>query len=168
MMQRRITRGWWGTVVLFFVHGLVVGTWVSRIPAIKAALHLSNAVLGVTLLSSAVGAMCTIPAAGTLISRFGTKRVSSLSSVAFCVAVTLPGLPWNAISLAIALYLFGGVAAVMDVAMNAQAVEVEKAMAKPTMSRFHAMFSFGAMAGAAAGGWVAAREIAPLEHFGTA
>ncbi|HEX4748236.1 MAG TPA: MFS transporter [Bryobacteraceae bacterium] len=167
-METRTTRAWWGTVILFLVHGLVVGTWVSRIPAIKAALHLSNAVLGVTLLSSAVGAMCTIPVTGTLISRFGTKRVSSLSSIAFCLVVNLIALAWNAVSLAVALYIFGGMAAAMDVAMNAQAVEVEKAMAKPTMSRFHAMFSLGAMAGAAAGGWVAAREIAPGEHFAVA
>ena len=164
-MPTRISRAWWGTFILFLVHGLIVGTWVSRIPAIKTALHLSNAILGVTLLSSAVGAMCTIPVTGALINRFGSKRVSAFSSVGFCFGVTLMALAWNAISLAVALYIFGGVAAAMDVAMNAQAVEVEKAMAKPTMSRFHAMFSFGAMAGAAAGGWIAAREIAPLTHF---
>ncbi len=49
--------------------------------------------------------------------------------------------------------------------MNAQGVEVEKALRKPTMSRFHAMFSFGAMAGAALGGWAASQEITPLVHF---
>jgi MFS family permease len=152
-------------VILFFVHGVVVGTWISRIPAIKTELGLNNAVLGVTLLSSAFGAMCTIPVTGALISVFGSRRVSSVSSIAFCLAVSLPAIAWNAITLAVALFVFGGIAAAMDVSMNAQGVEVEKAMRRPTMSRFHAMFSFGAMAGAAIGGGVAARDIAPLLHF---
>jgi hypothetical protein len=56
----------------------------------------------------------------------------------------------------------------MDVAMNVQGVEVEKAMGKPTMSRFHAMFSIGGMAGAAVGGVVAARGVAPKLHFAAA
>jgi MFS family permease len=158
--------GWWGTVILFFVHGLVVGTWVSRIPAIKSALHLNNGILGLTLLSSAFGALCTIPMTGSLISRFGSKRVTSISSIAFCLAVSLMAIAWNAFTLAIALFIFGGVAAAMDVSMNAQGVEVEKALGKRTMSRVHAMFSFGAMAGAAIGGWVAARDVQPIVHFG--
>jgi hypothetical protein len=165
MVLLRTRSAWWGTVALFLVHGLVVGTWVSRIPSVKFSLHLNDAVLGVTLLSAAFGAMCTIPLTGSLISRFGSKRVTSFSSIAFCLAVSLMGLAWNAISLAAALFIFGGIAAAMDVSMNAQGVEVERAMARPTMSRFHAMFSFGAMGGAAIGGWVAARDIAPLTHF---
>jgi Major Facilitator Superfamily len=51
------------------------------------------------------------------------------------------------------------------VAMNAQGVEVEKALLRPTMSRFHAMFSAGAMAGAAVGGLLAAHGIKPLPHL---
>ena len=164
-MRSRTRSAWWATVILFLVHGLVVGTWVSRIPTVKFTLHLNDAVLGATLLSTAFGAMCTIPITGSLISRFGSKRVTSVSSIAFCLSVSLMGLAWNAISLAAALFIFGGIAAAMDVSMNAQGVEVEKAMARPTMSRFHAMFSFGAMAAAAIGGWVAARDIAPLVHF---
>ncbi|MBV8894986.1 MAG: MFS transporter [Acidobacteriaceae bacterium] len=164
-MTAGVRRAWWGTVILFLVHGLVVSTWVSRIPAIKSTLHLNNAVLGLTLLSSAFGALCTIPFTGSLISRYGSRRVTSVSSIAFCLAVSLMGLAWNAPTLALALYLFGGVAAAMDVSMNAQGVEVEKELARPTMSRFHAMFSFGAMAGAGIGGWIAAREIAPVAHF---
>ncbi len=164
-MGRGIRPAWWGTVILFFAHGLIVGTWVSRIPAIKSELHLNNAVLGLTLLSSAFGALCTIPFTGWLISRFGSKRVTSVGSIAFCSAVALMGLAWNAFTLAIALFIFGGFAAAMDVSMNAQGVEVEKAMGTPTMSRFHAMFSFGAMAGAGIGGWIAAHNVTPVAHF---
>src|SRR5581483_3730084 len=164
-MTSNVRRGWWGTMLLFLIHGLIVGTWVSRIPAVQSGLHLNNAVLGLTLLSTAAGAVCTIPITGSLISRFGSKRVTSISSLAFCLAVSLMGFAWDAPSLAAALFVFGGFAASMDVSMNAQGVEVEKALHKPTMSRFHAMFSFGAMAGAGIGGWVAARNVVPLAHF---
>ena len=164
-MLPSVRASWWGTVILFLVHGLVVGAWVSRIPAIKSDLRLSNAVLGLTLLTAAFAAVCAIPPVGSLISRFGTKRVTSLSSIAFCLAVTLMGLAWSAPTLAVALFIFGATAAAMDVSMNAQGVEVEKALGRPTMSRFHAMFSFGAMAGAGIGGWVAARNVVPLVHF---
>src|SRR6202008_2120243 len=77
-------------------------------------------------------------------------------------------LAWNAATLAAALFTFGAFAGAMDVSMNAQGVEVEKAMRRPTMSRFHAMFSFGGMAGAGIGGWVAARDIGPIAHFAVA
>jgi MFS family permease len=160
-----IRKAWWGVVVLFLVHGLVVSTWISRIPAIQAKLHLSNAVLGLTLLSSAIGAVSTIPAVGYLISRYGSKRVCTLSSIAFCLGVVLMALAFNAVTLGAALFVFGALAAAMDVSMNAQGVEVEKGMLRPTMSRFHGMFSLGAMAGAAAGGAVAARGASVPAHF---
>jgi len=168
ILSSRVERAWWGTVVLFLVHGLVVSTWVSRIPAVKAALGLNDAVLGLTLLGMAVGAVCTIPIAGWLIGRFGSKKVSVAASVTFCLAVVLPSLAVNALSLAAALLVFGAAAAAMDVSMNAQGVEVEKGLGSPTMSRFHGMFSLGGMVGAGVGGLVAHRGISPVPHFGAA
>lgn len=165
MDVRRLRAAWWGTVVLFLVHGLVVSTWVSRIPAVKAALKLNDAVLGLTLLGMAIGAVCTIPIAGWLIGRFGSKKVSIGASVTFCFAVVLPSLAVNALSLAVALLVFGAAAAAMDVSMNAQGVEVEKGLGTPTMSRFHGMFSLGGMVGAGVGGLIARRGIPPLPHF---
>ncbi len=164
-MTRNVHAAWWGTVVLFLVHGLVVGTWVSRIPAVQSALHLSNGILGLTLLSSAVGAVATLPLTGSFVSRYGSKKVNVVSSVGFCLALIPLGWAPNALTLAAALFLFGAFAAAMDVAMNAQGVEVEKALGRPTMSRFHGMFSLGAMGGAAAGGFAAAHAIATLPHF---
>jgi MFS family permease len=160
------TRGaWWATVVLFLVHGLVIASWISRIPAVQSLLHLNNFVLGLALLGSALGAFCAIPITGIMLGRYGSKRVSVLVGIAFCVSLLLPALAPNAIALGLTLFVFGALAASMDVAMNSQAVEVEDAMRKPTMSRFHAMFSLGAMVGAAIGGAAAAHGIGTLPHF---
>jgi len=161
----RRRQAWWGTSTLFLVHGLIVSTWVSRIPAIQSGLHLANGVLGLTLLASALGAVSTIPIAGWSVTRYGSKKVTTVASTAFCLSMLLPALATNAVSLACALFVWGALAAAMDVSMNAQGVEVEKAMRSPTMSRFHGMFSLGGMLGAGAGGMVAARGITTLPHF---
>jgi MFS family permease len=166
MKPPNVHAAWWGTVFVFLVHGLLVATWVSRIPAIKAALGLNDAELGLTLLSSAAGAVCAIPFAGRFVSRYGSRKVTAISSMALCFSLVLPGLAVNIFSLAAALFAFGATAAAMDVSMNAQGVEVEKRLGKPTMSRFHGMFSLGAMVGAGVGGIVAVRSVRPVVHFG--
>src|SRR5438552_14627568 len=120
MRATNVHAAWWATVTVFLVHGLVVATWVSRIPAVQTALGLNNAELGLTLLSSAVGAVCAIPFAGRFVSLYGSRKVTAISSVAFCLSLVLPGLAANAPSLAAALFAFGATAAAMDVSMNAQ------------------------------------------------
>ena len=151
--------------MVFLTYGLVVATWISRIPAVQSALRLNNFVLGLTLLSSAVGALCVIPAAGMLVGKYGSKRVILWLSTPFCLCLVLPSLAVNGVTLAVALFVYGAITAAQGVAMNSQAVEVERAMERPTMSRFHGMFSLGAMLGAAAGGAVAARGVGTMSHF---
>lgn len=168
MSPHKTARAWWGTVVLFLAHGLVVATWVSRIPAVQAALALNNGILGLTLLSGAVGAVTTIPLAGWLVTRYGSRRVSAASGLAFCAVLVLPAMAVSAPTLAVALFFQGAAAAAMDVSMNAHGVEVEKALRRPTMSRFHGMFSLGGMAGAGIGALAAAREMSPKLHFAIA
>lgn len=165
----RLPAAWRSTLLLFFVHGLIVATWVSRIPAVKQQLHLGNAALGFALLGVAVGSLVTTPIAGWLVTRYGNRRLIILSSLGFCVALILPALAFNFFTIFLALACFGSTAAVMNVSMNTHAVIVEERWHTPTMSRFHAMFSVGGMAGAALGGVVAAQGITPLPHFfGTA
>lgn len=164
-MSRSVRAAWWGTVVLFLVHGFVVGTWVSRIPAVQTTLHLPNGILGLTLLSSALGAVLTLPVTGSLVSRHGSKKITTISSILFCLSIIPLAVAPNAFVLAAALFVYGALAAAMDVSMNAQGVEVEKSLGRATMSRFHGMFSLGAMAGAGIGGLAGAHGLAPLPHF---
>ena len=165
LTERKVGAAWWANVVLFLVHGLVVSTWVSRIPAIKAALGLGNGAFGLTLLISAFGAVLFIPVAGILIGRYGSKRVCLVTGAAFSLCLIPLALAPNAFLLAASLFVYGAFAASMDVSMNAQGVEIEHAMGKPTMSRFHGMFSLGGMVGASIGGLIAARGVTPLVHF---
>jgi MFS family permease len=150
---------------IFLIHGLVVATWVSRIPEIQTRLALTPAALGLTLLAAAVGSLVSMPLTGWLIDRRGSGRTTLFGSVAFCLALPLLALAHSAIWLAAALFGFGAAAGAMDVSMNAQAVAVEEQYGRSVMSSFHAMFSVGGMAGAAMGGWAAANRIAPLAHF---
>jgi MFS family permease len=163
--EKKIRAAWWATVVLFIQHGLVVSTWVSRIPAIKSSLGMPNGIFGLTLLSSAFGAVACIPLAGVMIGRYGSKKVAVVSGVFFCLSLLPISIAPNVWALAASLFIYGAFAASMDVSMNAQAVEVEREMGRPTMSRFHGMFSLGGMVGASLGGLVAAHGFNPLQHF---
>src|SRR5271165_5892734 len=163
--EMRLSSAWWAVAARFLVHGLVVSAWVSRIPAVQALLQLSNGALGMALLGAAIGSDSAIPACGWLVSRYGSSRVANWTSVGFCLALILPALAVNVATLFVALFAYGAMAGANDVAMNSQAVAIELKMKSPTMSRFHAMFSIGGMAGAALGGWVAAHHVLPWIHF---
>jgi predicted MFS family arabinose efflux permease len=160
-----IRRGWWAVISRFLVHGLIVSTWVSRIPAIKDSLHLSNGDLGLALLGAAVGSLTAIPVCGMLVTRCGSSRITTWSGIGFCLSLVLPALAVNGLTLFLALVVYGMMAGANDVSMNAQGVGVEHLLGAPTMSRFHAMFSIGGIAGAALGGAVAARHVLALTHL---
>ena len=133
---------------LFGALGFSYGTWTSRLPAIKATLGLSTSQVSVVLLFAALGSIFSFPVTAAALHKLGSRGASLLSGgllapglVAFGVAPSWP--------LACAVMcLYGVLASTMDVAMNAQGVEVERATAVPVMSRLHAVFSLGTMAGA--------------------
>ncbi|MFN7998850.1 MAG: MFS transporter [Bryobacteraceae bacterium] len=152
-------------MLFFVVHGLVVSTWVSRIPSIKSALRLGDGVFGLALLGTAIGSVTAIPVCGWLVTRFGSTRMARATGAGFCLALVMPALAHHAITLFAALFIYGAMAGANDVAMNALAVGTEKRLGTPTMSRFHAMFSVGGILGASLGGAVAGHGVSPLPHL---
>jgi MFS family permease len=133
---------------LFGALGFSYGTWTSRLPAIKANLGLSTSQVSVVLLFAALGAIFSFPVTAAALHRFGSRGASLLSGVLLAVGLVAFGLaPTWPIACAV-MCAYGVLASTMDVAMNAQGVEVERATAQPVMSRLHAVFSLGTMAGA--------------------
>jgi MFS family permease len=70
-------------------------------------------------------------------------------------------------TLAGAFVLFGGLTSIAGIAINAHAIDIEKAYAKAIMSSFHALFSIGGLAGATAGGVMAAHHFTILQSMTT-
>lgn len=154
-----------GTAALFFLHGLIVSTWLSRIPAVQTRLGLTAGQLGLALLGTALGALFSMPLTGALVTRNGSRPIAVTSTVLMCFGLILLPYAPNQVLLTSALALYGVFSGAMNVSMNAQAVALEQCYGRSIMSSFHALFSFGGMTGAALGGLVASRHISPAAHF---
>jgi MFS family permease len=151
--------------LIFLIHGLIIATWASRIPAFQARLHLSPAVLGRSLMMAAIGSVFAMPVAGWLIHKFGSLSIVIGSTLGFALALPLIAESNTVLTLSVALLFYGAMAGSMDVAMNTHAVMLEKRYQRHIMSSFHALFSLGGMAGAALGGFVASRAVPAGTHF---
>ncbi len=142
---------------LFFGNGFGIGTWAAQLPRFKAALGLSDGQISLALLSFALGAIVLMPVVGWLAARIGSRATALSAAFAFATTLLLPGLAPNLAWLVPASLLAGACNGAMDVSMNTNASMVERAWREPIMSSFHAFFSLGGLAGAAAsGGLIAA------------
>ncbi len=142
--------------LLFFLNGLVIGAWAPKIPFFSQALGLTELMLGVMIFVFGVGSLVLMPIAGIQIARFGSRRVVEITTLLFIPTIVLVTLVDNIWMGAVAIFLFGGLTGAMDVAMNANAVEVERNMRRSIMSSCHAFWSLGGLCGAATGGFLIA------------
>ena len=137
------------TRIAFFIAGLAMAAWAPLVPYAKARTGVDEGTLGLLLLALGAGSMTTMPLTGALTARIGCRKVILLASAA--VAATLPLLAHldTVPGMALALFAFGAAIGAVDVAINIQAVIVEKASGRALMSGFHGFFSVGGIAGAA-------------------
>lgn len=153
------------TASAFFVHGAIATSWATRIPSVKADLGLGEAALGFALLGPAVGALVAMPLGGAVTARRGSRLVTRAMLVTMAAALLLPVLSPSLLVLFGALVVFGASAGLMDVAMNAQGVAVERRYDRPILSGFHALWSLGGFAGAAAGTAAADAGLGSVAHL---
>lgn len=133
---------------MFLLNGTVFASWVPHIPAVKARLALNDAQLGLLLLCVAAGSIAALTLSGWLVARFGSRRVTVLAAISLSLLLPLPVAFASVWGVAGALLLFGACNAALDVAMNAQAVEVQNRYGRSIMSAFHGCFSLGGLLGA--------------------
>ncbi|UOX85901.1 MFS transporter [Amycolatopsis sp. FBCC-B4732] len=151
---------------VFFVVGVMLGTWFTRVPELRTALDLDFAELGAVLLFQTVGVLIAMQVAGHLSAHLDTRTVLRWTAalVPWCpVLVTVTSGP---VAAAAAMLGWGLLAGLLDVAMNAQGVELERAGGRPFLSGLHAVWGAGALVGSL-GSLGAIRAGVPLGvHFG--
>jgi MFS family permease len=133
---------------IFFLNGFAHANYYGRLPRVQDLYHIGNGTMGVVLLSTALGAMLSMPFSGWLIIRNGSRKIGLFSVYMYCGLVPFIPIAYNLAGLVSVFFLLGVSAGMLDVAMNAQAVMIEQRWGKPIMTSFHAFFSIGMALGA--------------------
>jgi MFS family permease len=149
----------------FLIHSTVSGTWAPRLPAIKESLGLSDGELGTALVGLAIGLVAGTRLAGAPIDRFGSRPVMRAGFPLLAATLLLPGLADSGLTLFASLLVLGIASGALDVAMNAQGIEVERVLGRPILSGLHGLWSVGLGLGAGVAALAAAAELDPLAHF---
>ncbi|WP_376753245.1 MFS transporter, partial [Pantoea anthophila] len=152
----------WGTRTIFLINGLGMSAWAPLVPFARDRLQLSGASLGALLLCLGIGSLAAMPVTGTLVARFGCRRVMCFSTLLVLVMMPLLATADSHLLMAAALMLFGAGLGMLDVAMNYQAVQVEQAAGQPMMSGFHGFFSLGGILGAGTVSLLLSQSFSPL------
>jgi predicted MFS family arabinose efflux permease len=147
-----LLRGRVAASLLFLLFGATLGVWTVRIPAIKHGLALSDGRLSLALLAFAAGAITGMQAIGRAVDRYGSRTIMIPVAIGEGLVLIPPAFMPNLASLAASLFVFGAVHGTLNIAMNANAIEVQRWWQRPIMSSFHAVYSIGGFVGATVGG----------------
>jgi fucose permease len=136
----------WALTGVFAINGLLVATYLSRIPSLKASLGLTDPQLGAILTCWGVAALLSMQLVGALVARLGSVGVIRVTLAALPFSLYGIGLADNTWGLAAAVAVSGALVGTLDAAMNAHAVVLERHLHKPIMSSCHAAVSGSAIA----------------------
>ncbi|MDT5220099.1 MAG: hypothetical protein QOF15_2204 [Mycobacterium sp.] len=140
-----------GVTATFIAHAVVFSSWAAHIPQVKAELGLSDGALGTALFGAPLGSVAATVFSHWALPRWGSHRLVPVMVVGYALAGMTVGLATSGLWLFASLALWGTFQGALDVAMNTQAGTVERRARSPIMSRFHGMWSVGALLGALIG-----------------
>jgi fucose permease len=150
-------RGRWAVAAMFLANGFLFGSWAPQIPLLLPRHQITEGTLGLLIFGLGVGAVTAMAFSGAVIARIGSARslrLFALLAVGTLAAVVFsPSIPVLALTMAV----MGAFLGCMDVAMNANAVEVERRLNRAIMSSSHGFWSLGGFIGGGLGGFLILR-----------
>jgi MFS family permease len=147
--QRAMRRARVGVTTAFAAHAMLSGLLGPWIPRIKAQAGLDASGLGVALTGFAVGLLAGTRVADPAIRRWGGRRVVRGGIPTMGLGFALLPAAGSLASLTLLFFGIGLLAGLIDVAMNIEAVAVERRFDRRVMSAIHGTWSVALFVGAA-------------------
>lgn len=157
-----------GLAGLFAAFGALAGVWASRLPTLKAKLDIGSAELGLALFFTAVGACLGAWLFGRVERRLGLRGVGRAAAAGLAFLLVGISLAPTLEALCGVMLALGLLLALLDIALNADAVRAEGEHGRAVLSRLHAGFSLGLALGAGTGAAAEAAQLSLPAHFGLA
>ena len=149
----------------FFLAGLCFSSWTSRIPSIQQKIHLDNLALGGVLLALPCGLMVSLPLAGWVVHRFGSRPVAIGAALLYASILPLLGVAGAAWQLVTGLFFFGMAGNMLNISINTQAIGTEALYGRSIMASYHGLWSLAGFSGASIGGLFLKLAWVPWQHF---
>lgn len=131
----------------FFFSGFCFASWASRIPTIKSAFGFNDAELGTVLLAMPVSSLMGLPVSGWLISRFDSRYPLVVGFSSMCIGLACIGFASTRVALVAAICFFAFAMRIQNIAVNTQAITLQKQFEKKINGAFHGLWSTGGIAG---------------------
>ncbi len=160
-----IRRARLGVAVLFFINGAAFASWVSRIPALRAGMGLSDGTLGSVLFAMSCGVLLSFPFAGKGAQLLGARQLALLGGAVMLLMLPVPFMIGIVPSLVLVMLELGAMIGTMQVSMNVLSVDLQARTPRRIVSSLHGAWSAGGLVGAGLGGLAAHRGVPPFSHL---
>ncbi len=154
---------------VFLASGLSVATWAARVPAIKLALGVDRAGIGMMLLAGGAASIVGLSTSAIVLARWGARRGMLGAMLVFATGLVVIGAgaefahSWQLVTVGLVLWGLG--VGGVDVMMNVEGAAIEKQVGKTLLPLFHAFFSLGTVLGAALGAAAIAVGVDVFAHL---
>ncbi|MBA2329307.1 MAG: MFS transporter [Flavisolibacter sp.] len=153
------------TSSFFILAGILSATWSSRIPDVQQSFGLNDQLWGTVLFSLPAGLITGLALASWLSSRFGTAIIMIGGCIISSIILAVTGYLSSIFFLVIFLFLIGFTRTIFNIAVNTDAVIVQKMYDKPIISMFHGLWSLACFFAAGISTIMIINGIAPALHF---
>lgn len=132
--------------LIFIVHAVLAGSFLTRIADVQTTLGLSDGELGTVLVAQPLGLLLMFAFTSQIIERAGTRLSMTISIVGIGAGSFALSIAPNKEMLAFTLFVFALSFAVLHVSMNVEADRVEASTGTKVMSQCHGYWAFGYLA----------------------
>ncbi|WP_460924266.1 MFS transporter [Pontibacter brevis] len=131
----------------FFLSGFSFSSWAARIPTIKSTFDFNEAELGTILLAMPISSLIGLPFSGWLLTKFDSRVPLSFGFVLHAVCLSLISFATTTVTLVMAICLFAFSMRILNIAMNTQAITLQKQYNRKINGSFHGLWSTGGIVG---------------------
>ena len=152
-------------MAVFFLQAFAGSGVFARLAEIQTGMHASAAELGLALLGGDVGTFLSLPFAGRLVERFGTRLTLLVGIPIVALCGGLSALAWRPEVFFVVAILAGASFMLTNVAMNVEADRVEAAVGRRLLNRCHGVWSLGFVSSSLVATAATALGISPAVHL---
>jgi MFS family permease len=149
----------------FLANGVASTVWLAATPELTERLGTSVGAFGIVFVGFAIGGILGTRVAPLAVRRWRSGPTTVAAGFTVAGVLALRGVPSSLWLFVLAQVAAGVADGVQDVAMNVEAVAVDRVARRPVVSRLHGVWSIGAVLGGLLGAALAAVDLGVPSHF---